>query len=1015
MNITEISIRNRYFTIVVYLMLLLLGVTAFLSMPRTEDPPIDIPGATVVVIYPGTNPVDLEQLVADPLEEAINELDDIKVLETTIRDGIVTLGVEFLFSTDAEEKFDEVVRQVNSVRNQLPDDLYDLSVMKWSSADVVILHLALVSETASFASLEKAADRLKKDIEKVYGVRKAEVLAYPEQEVRISIDMEKMAAMNITHDHIVRAITSNNANIPGGSVKISGKTFNVKTSGSFNDLGQIENTVVSAWNGKIIYLKNVADVTFNYQDENYYGRFNGMRAIFITVQQKENMNIFSVKDGIDEVLRDFRGEPDTEMRLETVFDQSVSVDERVNGFLSNLFQGILLVGIVIILFLGIRASLMVIIAIPLSIFIGLAFNDFSGIGLQQMSIAGLVIALGLLVDNSIVIVENIQRFVSQGHKRKEAAIQGTGQLTWPIVSATVTTILAFIPIITMPDKAGRFIQSMPVTVVYTLLASLLIALTLTPFLSSMILKGEGKKVKLPAGEYLGKFINGPYNDTLSWALRNRGRVVILSLLLLAGSGALFTWVGVSFFPKAEKPQFLIRIHTPEGTNIDETDRVAVYAEGVLDTLPEVKYYATNVGHGNPRIYYNTFARSYAAHFAEIFVELRDYGPDDFQLMLGRLRSIFAGYPGARIEIREFEQGPPVEAPLAIKVTGENLDRLRTIAQDVESMVRNSPGAINVENQLSKTTTDLHFSINRDKAGMFGVPVHEIDKTIRTAVKGIAISKYRDSEGKEYDIVMRLPFRDRISVADFEKIHVASVTGRMIPLTQFGTLEFRQAPGIITHYDMERNSTVTAGIEHGYSLDEVAEQIRGQLEDYPWPEGYSYKFAGELESREESFGGMARASIIALLAIFAVLVLQFRSLSQPLIIYSAIPLAVIGSIAALYITGYSFSFSAFIGLISLIGIVINNSIILVDYTNKLLERHMDMEEALLEAGRTRFTPILLTTLTTVGGLLPLTLGGGTMWAPMGWTIIGGLLVSTALTLIVVPVLYRIFSGEKTLMG
>lgn len=1007
MKLPKLSIDNSHFTIVVFILITIMGISSYLTMPRTEDPPINVPGASVLVIYPGTNPLDLEQLIVTPIEAAINELEDIKVMETTIRDGLVVTNVEFTFSSDADEKFDEVIRQVNNVRNDLPEDIYDLQITKWSSTDVVILHLGLTSETAEYYKLEEEAENLKKELEKVNGVRKVEMMAYPEQEVRVSLDMEKMAVMNISLDNVINAINSSNANIPGGSLKLGSKSFNIKTSGSYADLQEIKNTVVGSFMGKIVYLKYIASVNFDYADEKYFGRFDGERSLFITVQQKENFNVFSIKKGMDKVLDEFRANLDNDIKLDVIFDQSISVDNRINGFMSNLLQGIILVGLVILLALGLRASIMVIIAIPLSIFMGLALDDFNGIGLQQMSIAGLVIALGLLVDNSIVIVENIKRFISLGFNPREAAVKATEQLGWPVVSATATTMLAFIPIITMPDKSGAFIKSMPITVIYTLLASLFIALTLTPLLSSKILKPHTAKPMKTNG-ILKRLIEGPYHKTLNLALKRKTMVIVIATLLLLGVGALFEKVGISFFPKAEKPEFLIRVNMPQGTNLDKTDEVACYVESVLDTMEEVRYYATNVGHGNPRIYYNTFAKSYTLYFAEIFVELNEYEFESFNSMIKRLREFFGDYPGARIEVKEFEQGPPVEAPLAIKVTGDNLDRLRSISSDVEDIVKSAQGAINVDNQLSKITTDIHFKINREKAGIYGVPIHTIDKTIRSAINGMAVSTYRDSEGKEYDIVLRLPVDEKIRTEDLDRIYVTSMSGKHIPIKQFFKVELMDAPGIITHYNLDRNSTITADIGSGYTLDDVIEEVRPLLNNYRWPEGYSYKFAGELESRAESFGGMTRASLIAVIAIFAVLVLQFRSLSQPLIVYSAIPFAIIGSILALWITGYSFSFTAFVGLISLIGIVINNSIIMVDYTNVLRREGKDMVEAIKIAGETRFTPIILTTLTTVGGLLPLTLRGGTMWAPMGWTIIGGLLVSTMLTLVMVPVLYKIFS-------
>ncbi len=1013
MKLPEISINNYQFTIVVFALLIIMGIASFLTIPRTEDPPLQLPGASVLIIYPGGNPYDLEQLIAIPVEEALNELDDIKRIETSVRDGIVITSIEFIFDTDAGEKFSEVVQQVNSIRSDLPEEIYNMDVIEWTSSDVAIIQLALVSDSAEYSRLEAHAEELKKDIEKIDGIKMVEILAFPDQEVRISLDIEKMARMNISIEHVRQSILSNNANIPGGSVKVSSREFNIKTSGAYQSLDEIRNTIVSSYQGRLIYLKNIAEVGFDYEDITYLARYNGTRCIFMTVKQKENHNIFSIKKDIEPVFESYRSLLEEDIELITVFDQSESVDNRINGFLGNLLQGIILVGLIILLSLGIRASLIVILAIPFSIIVGLGFVDMSGFGLQQISIAGLVISLGLLVDNSIVIVQNIGRFMDMGYTRRDAAIKGSEQLAWPIISATATTMLAFIPIIAMPDKAGRFIQSMPVTVLFTLLASLFLALSLNPYLASVFLKGNAtrgrRRVSLDLKSSLKRLIEGPYRKTLAFSLKRKWLVIFISLAAFMGCGLLFfKYVGVSFFPKAEKPQFMIRIDTPESSNIEKADRIARYVETILDTIPDVRHYATNVGHGNPRIYYNTFPKQSEKSFAEIYVELEEYENQRFGMLISGLRSLFSTYPGAQINIKEFEQGAPIEAPLTIKITGDDLDILKRISADLEQFVRETDGVVNIDNILKKKSTDIYFNINRDKAGMLGVPVFEIDRTIRTCITGAGISKYRDKKGKEYSIVLRLPFEKQIRISDFDKIYVTSLTGRAIPLKQLANIEFREGPGVITHFDMDRNGTITADIKKGYLIDDIASHLEQHFNEYPWPEGYSYQFTGELESREESFGGMFRASIIALIAIFAVLVLQFRSFTQPLIIFSAIPLGAIGSVLALYFTGNSFSFTAGIGFISLIGVVVNNSIILVDYTNNLLREGKPIMEAVKEAGETRFTPIILTTLTTIGGLLPLTLRGGTLWAPMGWTIIGGLLVATFLTLLLVPILYTLYT-------
>jgi len=1011
MNIPKLAINNFQFTLIAFIFLLVMGIVSFLSMPRSEDPVMSVPEVGVVAVYPGANPKDMESQVVDIIEEGINELDDLKEIQTRIRDGVAFSEVEFEYGVDTDEVYDEVQSKLNSLSDELPQDLYDLEVIKFSTSTVNIFQIALTSETASYGAMQEQAERLENDLEKIDGIRKIEIVAYPEQEVRVALNPVKMTEMNISLEDVEQAIQSSNANIPGGALKVSNKLFNIKTSGSYETLEEIANTVVGSYEGKLIYLKNVASVYFDYEDERWMARLNQERCLYITIQQKKGQNIYSVAEPVKETLANF--ELPENMDLHYVFDQSEGVSTRVNGFLANLLQGILLVGVIIFLALGVRSASLVMLAVPFSILIGLWLVDSMGFALQQMSIAGLVVALGLLVDNSIAIIENIERFLGSGFSRKEAAVKATQQLLAPVASATLTTILAFIPIILMPDTVGEFIRALPVTVIATLAASLLIAVTLTPFLASRWLKETDGLVKSETRVFrqFQKFVNGPYERALKWTMRHKYLTIGLAIGALTGTLALFPLVGVSFFPKAEKPLFRITVNLPNGSNLDATDEAVQYVEQVLEQTPEVKYYAANIGHGNPRLYYNTPEKNYDNAYGEIFVQLKEYDVDEFYRLLDELRAEFSTYSNARIDVREFVQGPPSEAPIAIKIFGSDLDKLQNYAQQTENIVQSTLGAINVDNPIATNSTDLYFHINRDKAMMFGVPLFTIDKTIRTFLTGTSVGKFRDLEGEDYEIVLRYDANQRFQLEDFEKISVQSLTGRFIPLRQLANIEFAEAPSQITHLDLERTATILADLDKGVQLDDAVNAIRAELDQLDWEDGYTYTFKGDLESRNESFGGMGVASAMALLLIFGVLVIQFKSFLQPLIIFSALPLAIIGSILALFITGISFSFTAFIGLTSLIGIAINNSIVLVDFANVgLKEDGLSVQEAAIQAGKVRFIPIVLTTLTTILGLLPLTLAGGSMWAPMGWTIIGGLLTSTTFVLLLVPILYQLFTQK-----
>lgn len=1011
MNIPKIAIENHQFTIIIITLFLLSGVISLINMPRSEDPLISPAGSSVIVIYPGANPTDMEELVVDPLEEAINELEDIKELSSTAQDGLAIIAVEFYAGSDPDEKYSDIVQKVNSVRNDLPDDIVDIDITKWSITDVNILQVALVSEIASYQELEKEAERLKSTLEKVPGIKRAETWAFPKQEVRVSVDLARMVKNNISLPQVFGAIQNASQNIPGGNIDIGNRRFNIQTSGSFESIEDIRKVIVHSANGKIVFLKDVAEVQFDYEDNKYLGRYNGKRAVFVTANQKEGTNIFNVDKNIKKRITNFHTQLPKSIQLHIVFDQHRSVSNRVNVFFQNLLQGLILVGLVVFLVIGRQASIIVMLAIPISIIISIGFVDIAKYGIQQMTIAGLVIALGLLVDNAIVVTENISRFMKEGFNNIDAAVKGTSQIAWAIVSSTLTTVFAFIPMMMIGDVTGDFIRSMPVTVVFTLLASLFISLTLTPFLSSKYLNYEYIKRENFIRKKLNGFIENHYRRRLAHALKRPILYLFLASFIFMSSLLLFPLIGVSFFPKAEKPQIIINIDTPQGTNIDRTAEIASQIESILSTQEEVLHYATNIGRGNPRIYYNIFPENEKSTHAQIFLELKKYDPNLFLKTIESLRKKFADFPGAEIEVKEFEQGPPIEAPVAIRILGENLDILEKIAQDVELLIASTPGTINIENPLSTTKTDLKVRIHREKAAMLGIPLVEIDRTIRASISGIPISQYRDQDGKEYNIIVRLPFDQKPTLTDFERIYVSSSTRAQIPLRQVATIEFKATPMRINHYNLDRNVTVTADVIGKVSVDGVTRYIIEKLDNYDWPKGYRYAIGGELESREASFGGMLQAVAMAMISIFAVLVLQFRSYGQPFIVFSAIPLAVVGSILALLITGNSFSFTAFIGLTSLVGIVVNNSIILVDYTNQLRAAGKDLISAIKEAGETRFVPIILTTATTIGGLLPLTLRGGTLWAPMGWTIIGGLLASTMLTLLIVPVLYKLLSRSN----
>jgi len=1009
MKITDFSVKNYQFTLIVFVMLIAIGVNSLLNMPRGEDPDFQAPQFAAVVVYPGTSPKDMEDLVVDPIEKKMNELDDIKRIRSRIDDGLAVITIEFKYDTDPDKKYQDVVRELDALRSSLPQDILSLEVQKFTPSDVNIIQVALLSETAPYSELEKWSKELKERLEKVKSLKNVENWAFPQQQVRVSIKPERLAQYKIPINRILGAIQSENVNIPGGSIEMGSKKFNIKTSGNYQSLEEIKNTIVSSAGGKQVYVKDVADVELNYEEQTYLARLNGKRGVFVTASRKDGTNIFAVEDQMKPVLEQFEKDLPKYIQFEQSFDNADSVRKRLGGFARDFSIAIFLV-LLTLLPLGFRASVVVMISIPLSLAIGLFLLDMFGISINQLSIVGLIVALGLLVDDSIVVVENIERHLRMGYSRREAAMAATKQIGLAVVGCTVTLIFAFLPLMFLPESAGDFIRSLPAAVVTTVLASLFVSLTIVPFLSSRILS----KHENPEGNLflrgLKKFVSGSYRKLLHHAIARPITTLLIALGIFVGSLALVPVVGFSVFPASEKPMFLVNIETPLGTSLQATDKVARDVEKRIAEIPDLKNYATNVGRGNPRIYYNVIPQNDMSNYAQIFVQLKKTPPSKKRKLIDELRVAFKDYPNAKIEVKDFEQGPPVEAPIAIRIFSENLDTLRALSFRVEDLIRKTEGTMYVNNELTTLKTDLRVKVNKEKAGMLGVPVHEIDRTVRMAIAGLNIGKFRKENGDEYNINVTLPREERQTFDAFGKIYVSSNNGSTIPLSQLADIRFQTSPTAINHYDKDRYTVVTAFVRSGYNTQKVTSELLKKLDTMQFPAGSHYVAAGEVEASQETFGGLGTIVLITIFGILGTLILEFKTFKSTLIVLSVIPLGIIGAVLMLLATGNTFSFVAVIGLIALIGIEVKNSILLVDYTDQLRRQGMPLDEAIQEAGETRFIPIILTTLTAIGGLMPLVIENNPLYSPLALVIIGGLVSSTILTRVVTPVLYKLLAPK-----
>lgn len=1007
MRIANFAVKNYQFTLVIFLMTIALGMTTLLNMPRSEDPSLDSPQFPVIIIYPGTSPEDMEELVVDPLEKKIYALDDIKRIKTKISDGVAVLNVEYKYESNVNDKYQELVREVNAMRSELPQDIYSIEINKVDPSDVSILQIGLISENSSRENLQKFADRLQDELEKINALKKVEIHGLPQEIVRIDLQLEKMAQRNIPLNAVIGNIQSETANIPGGTIEAGNKAFNVKTSGNYAGIEEIANTMVYNAGGKNVALRDIAFVHKDYEENKHLTRLNGYRTVFVTAALKKGNNISQVQAQYLPVLEAFKSELPANIDMVVAFDQAEFVNKRLGGLGFDFMIAILLVSLTL-LPLGTRAAAIVMISIPLSLGIGLVLINLLGFGLNQLSIVGLVVALGLLVDDSIVVVENIERWIREGHSRMEATLKGTKQIGLSVVGCTVTLIIAFMPLVFLPEGSGDFIRSLPVAVIMTVLASMLVSLTIIPFLSSRILKehqaGSQGNLFLRA---LQKGISVSYAPLLERSLRRPVRTLVISMGVFILSLGLFPVIGFSLFPASEKPQFLVNIISPIQTKIGETDRVAQEVEALLRDVEEIEYFSTNVGKGNPRIYYNVIPENERTDFAQIFVQLKPCtSVSDKIRIIKDLRNSFEGFTGAKIEVKNFEQGPPITAPLEVRLSGTNLDSLRKIAGEVELMLRETPGTIYIDNPVSNLKTDVRVAIQKEKARSLGVNILEVDRTVRLAVAGLNLGRFSDADGDERQIIITTPKLERASLLNFNNLFINNQQGAAIPVQQIADLKLESSPLYIDHYNKTRTVSVTAFVQEGYLADRLISEVEAKVAGLQLPEGYSFKMAGEQESREESFGGFQTVIIVTVFLFIAVLILMFKTFKSTIIVLSVIPLGMVGALAALWLTGNSLSFVAIIGLIALAGIEVKNSILLVDFTNQLRAEGKPLDTAIREAGEIRFLPIVLTTLTAIGGLLPIAWSTNPLISPLAIVLIGGLISSTILSRIVTPVVYKL---------
>ena len=1006
-HVVRFFVDRWQFSLVLFAMLVALGANAIVSIPKSEDPTVRFPIAGVTVVLPGADAEQIEKLIIVPLEQAFNRIEDVKEVTSGASSGVGSVTVEFTYGSDPERKYDELIRELNVVRPDFPQGVVQVRTFKANTANANIVVLALVSETAPTRQLEAAARDLRDMLERGAGVQTSQIWGAPESEVRVSLDLDRLAQFELSPLAVVDALQREGADVPIGSVDSGGRRFNVTATGPFDSLDEIRQTSLRSSPGSTLTVGDIAQVEWDNDEARHLTRYNGKRAVLVSAKGKLGIDVFVVRNNLYKQIDAFRSSLPEGITLETGFDQSKTVAHRLTSLGRDFGIAVLLV-LITLLPLGFRAAIVVMMAIPLSLAIGVFWVGQLGYTMNQLSIAGFVIALGLLVDDSIVVTENIARHLRDGMPRREAAIAGVSEINVAVLGCTATLIFAFLPLIALPEGAGDFIRSLPVAILTTIIASLVVSLTIIPFLASRLLPRDGHgKSNLFLDGVMGA-IHAVYRPVLKLALRFPVFTVVVSLCMALSSFALVPRLGFSLFPENDSPYFLVDAELPQGVSVTETDKAVRYVESVLAKRDDIAFQFANSGSSNPQVYYNVFETLGVPDYGQVYGAFEQWEAETGPAQVAEIREELKKYPAAKLTFRRFENGPPVEAPIAIRIWGKDIETLSQLASTVEKILLETPGTRDVSNPSAARLIDVALNVDVEKAALLGIPAGSIDQTLRVAVGGATVAQIRDPTGEAYPVRVRMDSGTPPDADALKHMYVWTGQGGGVPLSEIASIEFGSGPAVVNRVQQERVNTVVSYVLPDYLAADVTQDVAERLEAINLPPGYRITFGGQAEAANESFSGLGAAVLVALFGVLAILLLEFGSFAQMTVVAFVIPFGIMGGFIALYIAQYPLSFIAMVGFIALIGIEIKNSILLVDFANRLRSEGVPLREAVEQAGEIRFLPVLLTSATAIGGMIPLVWEQSPLFSPLAVVIIGGLISSTILARIVTPAMYMLLT-------
>ncbi|MFW2405251.1 MAG: efflux RND transporter permease subunit [Gammaproteobacteria bacterium] len=1021
MDLTRFAIEKNRVFMTMLVIVLIAGVSSYLGMPRSEDPGFIIRTALVQTIFPGASPERVEMLVTDKLEKVIQEMPELDFVSSQSKAGVSLVFVNVREEyTDVRPIWDSLRRKVERARGELPDDVIG-PIVNDEFGDVFGSLIAVTGDGFNYRELKEIADEVRDELLLIDDAAKVEIVGAQEERVFVVFENARLAELGMSPVQLQVALQERNIVLPGGDVTSAYEKIVLEPTGNFESLEELRRSIVSLpQSNAMVRLEDILTIERGYVDPpEVTARFNGEPALMLAVSLRDEGNILRLGEGVQDVMRRAQRVYPVGVDFELLNFQPRDVEDKINAFVWNLIQAVLFVAAIMLLFLGLRTGLIVASLIPSTILASFLVMSVLDIGLDQMSLAALIIALGMLVDNAIVMSESIMVQVGRGKPVVQAALDSSRELRIPLLTSSLTTAAAFLPIFLSESNTGEYTAPLFKVVTITLLCSWVIALTLIPVLCVLFLKV--KSTEDGPGQIMAAFYR-VYDAGLRFALRNR-------TLTLAGVVAIFALAlfGLSrvpsiFYPPSDRATFTVELDLPVGSPIERTAEITQEIEAfIVAGLPAASEDAAGlvnigafIGQGPPRFYLSLDQKQRSPNYSYILVNLDAVTLMTRQLFASIETFVANNYPDANVTIRPMSLGPPAWPPVQIRISGREVDEVFAIVEDVKAQLREVPGARQITDNWGPRSKKVIVEIDEARARLAGITNRDVAVSMQTYLTGLATTEFREDD-ELIPVVLRSRADQRTDPNRIATMNIYSqATGQSVPLGQIAYPRLEWQPGVIERRNRLRTVSVESLLEPGYTVPDVLNVIEPWLEDQApsWPFGYSWEFGGEAETSGKANAAIAEKLPIAVLVIVLLLTAQFNSLRRPLIIMLTIPLSLIGVTIGLLVARSYFGFMTLLGVISLSGIVINNAIVLLDRIRiEIDENGLPPDRAVLTAARQRARPILLTTATTVAGLLPLWLGGGPMWEPMAIAIIFGLIFATVLTLGVVPVLYSVFFRVK----